>query len=191
MNTCKSIRFGFAAAAVVLTSAATVSKAADVAPDARPYYLWSGFYAGAHVGAGWFQSGDLSTDSHFLGGGQVGYNWQNNRWVYGVEGDVSGSSMPGLDWTATLTARLGYEFSPRWLVFGKFGAGWIHTSVGDFDATTSSAVFGVGAEYAFANRWSAKLEYNFFDLGSNNFGTSSFQAIKAGVNYKFGPGWPF
>ena len=190
MNTRSLIRLGLAA--VVLTSAATISEAADVAARSpSPFYPWAGFYIGAHAGFGWFESGDLSTDSHFLGGGQVGYNWQNNRWVYGFEGDFSGTSTPNVDWTSTLTGRLGYEFSPRWLIFGKFGAGWIHTSAGDFNATTSAAVFGVGTEYLLTNRWSAKLEYNFFDLGSNNFGTSSFQAVKAGVNYKLGPGWPF
>jgi Outer membrane protein beta-barrel domain len=60
-------------------------------------------------------------------------------------------------------------------------------------------VVGVGAEYAFWNNWSAKVEYNHFDFGgdSGTFiigNTVTLNTVKAGINYRFGgPGgpWPF
>ncbi len=65
--------------------------------------------------------------------------------------------------------------------------------------TASGWVVDVGAEYAFRNNWSAKIEYDHYDFGSDSsvfFAGSSvtFDAVKAGINYKFGgPGgpWPF
>jgi outer membrane immunogenic protein len=200
-----------ALSSVMLASAATISGAADVPPRAYnppppPYFLWSGFYAGAHIGAGWTDGA-----SGFIGGGQVGYNYQIHNWVFGVEGDLSGttignsvnvdagmgvtgSASGGIDWIATLAPRVGYAFD-RWLVYGKVGAAWMHGSatasvafmgspVGSVsvESTSSGAVFGVGTEYALGNNWSAKAEYNVFDFGSNS---SNFQTLKAGVNYRF------
>ncbi|MBO0751053.1 MAG: porin family protein [Bradyrhizobiaceae bacterium] len=188
-----SVRFGLAT--VLLSSAAVVSQtvvsnAADVAAAApaaaAPYpYSWSGLYAGGDVGFGWVNSGN----SNFVGGGQLGYNWQNYRWVFGVEGDVSGTSVPGLNWANTLGARVGYAFDPRWFAFGKFGGGWLNYSNGA--GTSTSAVFGIGAEYELGHRWSAKVEYDYWDLGGSRAGSSSFNTLKAGVNYRFGPGLPF
>jgi outer membrane immunogenic protein len=201
----------------MLVSAATVSDAADAprppvyrVPPPPPYYLWSGFYAGAHVGAGWVSDGG---GGGFVGGGQVGYNYQVNNWVFGLEGDFSGTSIGnsvnvnaglgvtgaasgGIDWISTLTPRVGYAFD-RWLVYAKAGAGWAHGSgsatvsfagvpVGgvSVDSTSSAFVFGVGTEYAFRDNWTAKVEYNVFDFSSDTGGT--LQVIKAGVNYRFG-----
>lgn len=184
-----------ALSSAMLASAATVSGAADApAPQAYnsppPYFLWTGLYVGANVGRGWFDF-DGSTLSGWVGGGQVGYNYQIGHWVWGAELEVSGSSISNLDTITTLMARGGYAFD-HWLVYGKFGGGWLTVSAPGVSATSSSAVFGVGTEYALTRNWSAKLEYNYFDLGRTSFGDSaSFQTLKAGVNYKFGPGWPF
>src|SRR5215831_10680423 len=59
------------------------------APPVIPVgYYWTGFYVGAHVGAGW------SGDGGFLGGGQVGFNYQiNPQWVVGVEADIAGTTI--------------------------------------------------------------------------------------------------
>jgi outer membrane immunogenic protein len=66
------------------------------------------------------------------------------------------------------------------------------------DKTRTGWVLGVGLEYAFWNNWTAKLEYNYMDFGSNDFpvGLAPFvshvdanvQTVKFGINYKFG-GW--
>src|SRR5437879_1077842 len=81
-------------ATAALNSAAS---AADLprkaAPYAPAYYapVWSGFYAGVNAGYGWatFDNG-VGTDKMkgFVGGGQLGYNWQISSFVLGVEGDI-------------------------------------------------------------------------------------------------------
>ena len=85
-------------AAVMLTSACAASEAADVSggpaylppPSPIPFvYNWTGFYAGAHIGAGWSDGGG---SGGFVGGGQVGFNYQINQWVLGVEGDFAGTT---------------------------------------------------------------------------------------------------
>jgi outer membrane immunogenic protein len=90
-------------AAVALSS--TPGLAADMplkAPPPSPWYNWTGFYVGPNGGYGW---GNAATNGTFgdpaapfsssqsmngwLGGGQVGYNWQFNRnWLLGVEADI-------------------------------------------------------------------------------------------------------
>jgi outer membrane immunogenic protein len=79
----------------------------------------------------------------FIGGGQVGFNYQFSNYVLGVEGDFdfaanssntnSGVVVPGLGtfrasandrWVTTLAARFGVAFD-RWLVYGKAGGGWV------------------------------------------------------------------
>ncbi len=46
--------------------------------------------AGPGPGPGVFTS---DNDSSFLGGGQIGFNWQTGPWVWGVEGDIDGKSL--------------------------------------------------------------------------------------------------
>jgi outer membrane immunogenic protein len=82
-------------------------------PMVDPRYDWSGFYAGLNVGNGW---GSSSTTSNFndatsggllsssagkfdmngaIGGGQIGYNWQQANWVFGIEADIQASGQRG------------------------------------------------------------------------------------------------
>jgi outer membrane immunogenic protein len=82
--------------------------AADMPLKARPPVVvtpsWAGAYIGASVGAVWHELDyeDLPTfppgvtasgrKAGIIGGGHIGYNWQSNNLVYGVEADISGSS---------------------------------------------------------------------------------------------------
>lgn len=207
----KLIKFVLVTTAFSSIIAASAAGAADLPPHPYkslpppPAYLWAGFYVGAHVGGGWLDIGNpFGNASGFVGGGQLGYNFQNGNWVWGAEAEVSGTTVGrtlgfaswNVDTVSTLTARGGYAFD-RWLVYGKAGVGWVDVSANavGFGAwgTTTGGAFGVGTEYALGNRWSAKVEYDVIDLGSNGFGNSAtFQTFKAGVNYKFGGlGWPF
>ena len=215
-------------AAVMLASAPAVSEAADAPrgpayrppPPPIPFYNWTGFYAGAHLGVGWSDGDGSGNSSGFLGGGQVGFNYQINQWVLGVEADIAGTTIkdsvnaavvsPGLptltgsataslDWVSTLAPRFGYAFD-RWLVYGKFGGAWAHgsgtASVAingvpvnsiSVDQTVSGWVLGVGTEYALRDNWTAKIEYNMMDFGSDGpFADSKFHVFKAGLNYRFG-----
>jgi len=95
----------FAGATLLILSsgfamAADMRVKAPVRPVADAAYNWSGFYIGANAG---HSSGRAEIDyttpfvtlettnrpSGFIGGGQIGYNWQNGAWVYGVEADLA------------------------------------------------------------------------------------------------------
>jgi outer membrane immunogenic protein len=114
----KRIFIGIAGIASLLTTGAL---AADLAP--RPYtkapvivdpgYDWTGFYAGVNVGYSWGRSsstqsfvdsasGAILNSNAFkfdmdgvIGGGQIGYNWQKDRLVFGLEADIQGSGQKG------------------------------------------------------------------------------------------------
>ncbi len=211
-----------------IASAADIPRPVYKAPPAgvvqAPMYDWTGFYIGGHVGYGWadktWQDGfGLASVSHqadgILGGFQGGANYQIGQFVLGVEGDWSWSGIKGgtsalastfntnVDWTATLTGRVGLAFD-RLLVYGKGGAAWAHdrfsTNFYTFPGTEVTDTrlgwtVGVGVEYAFAPQWTTKLEYNYMDFGRQNVsfspGTSTsidqqIHAVKFGINYKFG-----
>ena len=95
MRACKLVTLCFATA--ILASTSAVSDAADVRgpaygppPPIPLVYNWTGFYAGGHLGVGWADGGS----SGFLGGGQVGFNYQiYPQWVLGVEADIAGTTI--------------------------------------------------------------------------------------------------
>jgi outer membrane immunogenic protein len=121
-------------------------------------FSWTGCYIGGHAGYAWgkkrvdstFNPFNLDFDhgvDGFIAGGQVGCNlWQNDRWVFGIEGqaswaDIDGSVGPYPNITAgangfrteadiigSIAARLGYAFGAtgQTLVFVKGGAAFIH-----------------------------------------------------------------
>src|SRR5262249_11776194 len=118
----RRITFGLLAG-TSLIGLASVASAADLAPAYKalppppPIYSWTGFYFGGHVGTGWgtteadinsFTVGPFfafngfsvpvaqSQTNGFLGGGQVGANWQFASWgLIGVEGDASFTNLKG------------------------------------------------------------------------------------------------
>jgi opacity protein-like surface antigen len=161
-----SLALSCAAVAVITGGPA---RAADLPP--RPIaqqaagvaaaWNWSGFYLGGHVGSalgttnlvdpfGLALFGDQVRSPGFIGGGQIGYNYQSGPAVFGVEADISGDVSDGTntcfavsggivssncrvrpDLYATLTGRLGYA-AGRTLLYAKGGAAWTHGSVDMF-----------------------------------------------------------
>src|SRR3974390_2796916 len=99
----KKLLLGIASAVGVL-GAASLGQAADMAvkappPIAAPIFTWTGFYLGGNLGAAWAQRSvtdvfgntfTRTSDARFIGGGQLGYNWQFTNFVLGVEGDIDG-----------------------------------------------------------------------------------------------------
>lgn len=112
-----------------------------------------------------------------------------------------------------IKGRLGYAAGPA-LLFVSGGA-----AVGDiqhrYDAALNGGAantfvqnntrwgwtVGAGAEYMFAPSWSAKVEYNYIDLGKSTIQYSAavanrsewndtFHTVKAGINYHFNWGGP-
>src|SRR5262249_13985727 len=86
---------------VILASATIVSEAADAPrgpaypapPPPLPFYIWTGLYVGVHAGGGWADLGGGDNGSGFIGGGQIGYSYQINQWVWGLEAEISGSGI--------------------------------------------------------------------------------------------------
>ncbi len=172
-------------------------------------YNWGGFYAGVNGGYG--VSSDPITETFtpasdgglqptiapagWLGGLQAGYNWQWNRLVLGVEGDIQATSLrdsicydgcrpnatakttQSLPWFATTRARLGY--APGAMLFYLTGGAaftTVKTSIsttlaptttsGDFNDSRVGWTVGGGVEAALAANWTAKVEYLYMGFGS-------------------------
>ncbi len=107
---------------------------------------WNGFYIGAYLGmaqgrTNWkFEDDGDTVDLHFaglLGGGEIGYNYQIGKWVFGAEGDAGWTHIRGAqpcpggffyncemsyNWLSTATARIGYAYWDRLLAYVKGGA---------------------------------------------------------------------
>jgi outer membrane immunogenic protein len=115
-----------------------------------------------------------------------------------------------LDWFGTVRGRVGYAIGDqgRWLPYITGGLAYGHgelNGAGNVGATalafTSSNTYvgwtiGAGLEWAFADKWSAKLEYLYMDLGSGpTIPLTATSAISAGrmtdnigrfgINYHF------
>jgi opacity protein-like surface antigen len=100
---------GLAVAALLIAAPLSAANAADMALKAPPAappaaYNWTGFYVGAEGGGGWgraedtdvggFDSGPFSLSGGLIGG-TVGYNWQIDKIVLGLEGDGFGAWIKG------------------------------------------------------------------------------------------------
>lgn len=178
-------------AALVLGAPAN---AADV-PVKGPYYKaapavfdWTGFYIGAHAGWGRESGGE----SGFIGGGQIGYNWQFNRnWVLGIEGDITGTdisepTIPArVDYLASIRGRLGYA-AGRTLFYGTVGWGTAQVSGAGVAVTGDALVLGLGLEYALDRRWSVRGEFLHYEFDDNGLPGSAYaQVFRLGANYRF------
>ncbi|MFK4728043.1 outer membrane beta-barrel protein [Bradyrhizobium niftali] len=148
--------WGATTIALVASGAAT---SADLEPSLQlppAVWSWSGGYIGGHLGGGYGRTsfsnpygppiyGDIIDTPVFLAGGQIGYNWQKNSWVFGVQLDASGAVSDGTNTClaassavvsanckagpnvfATGTGRMGYAFGPqgRTLAYIKGGLAW-------------------------------------------------------------------
>src|SRR5262249_33629757 len=124
-----------AAASVAPAHAADLSRPVYKAPPPVtapvPVYSWSGFYIGGHAGAGW-ESHDgqnfsvpsmvapvplgSNSDTGFVGGGQIGYNWQfAPNWLLGIEGDFSGADIKNSSTAVLPSATVSMTRDLNWL----------------------------------------------------------------------------
>ncbi len=128
----------------------------------------------------------LVNASGFLGGGQLGFNYQIGSVVLGAEGAYAWANVrvsdggpfaggAGLtvtlknDYVATAAGRIGYAFD-RVLVYGEGGGAWTRDKLDANDGIggTGSGRFsrsgwmaGAGVEFAFLQNWSLTLEYDY------------------------------
>lgn len=193
-------RFLVAVTVAAALGAVAHASAADLAEaPVAASYDWSGAYIG--VNGGWGSSHscwDLASfgtavdeGCHNATGGtagaQLGYRWQRNDWVFGLEAqgdwaDLKGSNVSAffsgftnrsrVDWYGLLTAQIGYSFGNA-LLYVKGGAAVtgnhfdVFTTfppvalIGDAsDQTRWGATLGAGLEYGFAPNWSLAVEYD-------------------------------
>jgi outer membrane immunogenic protein len=137
---------------------------------------------------------------------------------------LTASCTTKLDSLGTAAVRLGWAFD-HLLLYGKGGAAWTNNShqvTFNIPAglTTAGGVplpaglllmstnelrwgwmAGIGVEWAFTDNWSAKIEYNYMDLGADALQFTEktglvymnanlrerLNVVKLGVNYRFGP----
>jgi outer membrane immunogenic protein len=133
-------------------------------------------------------------DIGFRVSGYLGYNWQFQNWVLGVEGDFawadnsaatvgipgtwSATFGPGLDaaavndkWDASIRGRVGYLFAPTALLYVTGGATWLEKEV----AATCAGTFPVG--------WCVTAQTN--SASNTHFGWT----IGGGVEWMLTPNW--
>jgi outer membrane immunogenic protein len=143
-----------------------------------PVMTWTGFYAGLNAGGTWGQSESVAlplgggnvlaflalqsvgavptsvnaSNSGFLGGGQIGYNYQfYNHFLVGLEADIQGLAASStrttaaggfagfgfgttvnrsIDYIGTVRGRLGYLVTPTLLLYGTGGLAYGQTNLG-------------------------------------------------------------
>ena len=164
----------------------------------------------------------------FLGGVQSGYNWQSGSFVFGGEAELGYLDLGGRGlqqdgvfndtyglvdggWYAGLSARLGFAMD-RTLFYAKAGGVYLDgkylledgvTLAGPDTLVGSETIgwgyqIGAGVEHAVTENWTLKLEYAYFDFGSETVtgfdsggapwdyrADLSAHTVKIGVNYKF------
>lgn len=197
-----------------LALAATVNGAlaADIPGGPyRPYapaqmqplaYSWVGPYVGVNGGYQWGSVANSTAEpSGSAFGLQLGYNWQTNQVVYGLETDIQwsnaddrvGSRKFSDLWFGTTRGRVGYAMN-NFLVYatGGLAYGELELVSGGKSGTQTSIgwTLGMGAEVGLTPNWTAKVEYLYFDLANQNFSNGGSHGLessllRAGVNYKF------
>jgi outer membrane immunogenic protein len=170
----------------------------------------SGGLAGGQIGFN-YQMG------HWVGGLEAQASWADltgstpcSILLAGAPVTTACTGTSKVDALGTVAARLGVAFD-RTLLYAKGGGAWTHDK---YNVAVTSAVLpptanasetrwgwmvGAGIEHAFTNHLSAKIEYNYMDLGTERVrftasdGTTNdadirqrVHVVKVGLNYRFG-----
>ena len=261
-----SVAFSVLGTAVAGAADMPVKAPPPMLPPPVPVFSWTGFYVGGNIGGAWGNNrwtdtlfgtnfnnnNNNNNNGRFIGGGQIGGNYQIGQFVIGGEWDFDwagnnnnnannvGVFIPGVgniivnnnnnnnNWITTVAARFGWAVD-HWLFYGKAGGGWVahnnnftitnlttgvsFTCANNFNGFNNNCgnnnnggwLVGAGLEYAFANNWTVKLEYDYLGLGNRSFvipaGTvlagdtfttnnRNVQMVKVGFNYLFNWGAP-
>ena len=166
-------------------------------PPTAPAFSWTGVYFG--LNAGWLAADNsmvnqatpgvdsgvdvqdlaalatgnftLGNKSGFIGGAEIGYNYQFNNWVAGIEADIQGIAGQAVNgsitstsgtlsstltasmdtrWLGTLRGRLGFLPAPTLLVYGTGGLAYSEvsasTSVSQSDSSIGFTGSGTGGD---------------------------------------------
>jgi outer membrane immunogenic protein len=216
-------------------------------PPPPPPPMWTGFYVGLNAGGTWSESNSIHTSAYnfqatpnllfgpasaglantwlaaggnggFIGGGQIGYNWQfNNNFVVGVEADIQGVTsssstaassaiLPGvgnnwtigqvatasrnLDYIGTVRGRLGWLITPALLVYGTGGLAYGGVTA---NAGVTQVVFQQPPAYFSTGAFSdTRAGWTAGGGGEWMQSTTRFNGhiVRAGLNYHFNWGAP-
>ena len=169
------------------------------APPPAPVYTWNGCYVGASAGTSSGSSqhfdtaGNAITNSFdlsgFIGGGQLGCNWQWGAWVFGIEGDGSATNKSGQGIELNPIPRPNTlwisETQERWFVTARARLGL--TNFWWFGDKTLVYVTGGGAWAKIdASEW---LTTNPIATGHQESSTRSGWTVGGGIEYALGYGW--
>lgn len=196
-------------------AAATAIAGASAAQDAAN--TWTGFYAGVNIGGAWNTScasislndtvnntsdtiaSNCAHPGHFIGGGQIGYNYEFSNIVLGLEAGISGGTQSSQTYTAftlgnpdhnipagtyqltgthtpgaigEIRARVGYDFGGKALVYFT-GGGIFASSGGNATLTYISPDLHTTASFS----------------GTGQSGTRTGWMLGGGLEYKLTPNW--
>ncbi len=183
---------------------------------AVPSADWTGFYVGGHVGYGagvmdlsasFIDANDEEQDvDGFLGGLQLGYNWQMDSVLLGLQTDLSLTSIASeedgggeddtIDWLGSTTARIGIvadSFVPYLKGGVAYGSGTGHAA-GDSDSKVQFGwTVGAGVEFALTDSISLFGEYDYYNFGETTYefqvgdvdAQTDLHVVKAGLNFRF------
>ncbi|MCA0316477.1 MAG: porin family protein [Proteobacteria bacterium] len=233
----------FLLAGVAAAALASGAQAADLgvprgpvaAAVVAPMFNWTGFYLGGQIGYGWGRATQPWTfvivnpttfpnaqanagQSGVVGGGHVGFNYQINQFVLGLEADLEASGINGNDggsggdvngvrhrWNASIRGRAGFAVD-RALFYATGGVAFlgaqgtqISRAPNEFVGFSSTGwTVGAGIEYAFTPNWTARAEYRYTDYGARTviFPVSGYSerikpqihTVRLGVSYLFSTG---
>jgi outer membrane immunogenic protein len=228
------------AMSATLLFSATLAQAADLAsrpaepaaPVAVPY-SWTGLYVGVHGGGGWGREND-NQDSlfqpppgvpgpggvakfdldGFIGGGHLGYNYQIQQFVLGIEGDLDYASIKGsrafsnngglangslslkTDFQGSARLRAGYAID-NILLYTTGGVAFanarLSTSGVGSSETQAGWTVGGGVEYAITDNWLVRGEVRYTDFEKKTYQTLygpvradwNQTTAEVGASYKF------
>lgn len=201
------ILFAFAS----LFTGTSAAFAADAALPSDAGFDWSGLYIGVYGAYGMGDSkADGVADAHpsdpFLGI-HAGYLFNFDRFVAGIEGDVSladldddigsGASFitQDVDNIASLRARIGLPID-RALLFASAGWSWADTEYGlgaeKDQRVVSGPELGAGAEFALFGGFIGRVEYTHYWYGTTTYDLAtpvdvenSVDVVKFGVDFIF------
>jgi outer membrane immunogenic protein len=210
-----------------ILAAFVVTGFGSAASAAPPVASWTGFYIGANAGYGWGDadlnsrltcpsggcpytnntqlnffgaegSGNFSPNS-FIGGGQIGFNYQMGAWVWGVEADWQTFNMSG-DLTADGLVKIGggqsfdlsASFNTDWLITVRPRVGWLAQPQLLLYVTGGLALTSIKVANSISDNCSQIRTCGFLpDLAgaSSSSDTKAGWALGAGAEWAFTPNW--